>query len=86
MRDSSASTSPCRNWKTVWPICGGPSIWMSRELGVRIETSDGKQLSLVEVLDRLINSGVALHGRACISLAAVPLINLAVNLVLTRAR
>ena len=56
----------------------------SSDTGVMVlggETSD--DISLLEILDRVVSSGVVIHGSLVISLAGVDLIYLGLNVVLT---
>jgi len=46
-------------------------------------TAEREQISLCEVLDRVLNKGVVLHGDLTISVADVDLIYLTVRLLLT---
>ncbi len=43
----------------------------------------GDEVSLLEILDHVVNSGVVIHGTLVISLAGVDLIFLGLNVVLT---
>ena len=43
----------------------------------------GDEVSLLEILDHVLNSGVVIHGNIVISLAGVDLIYLGLNVVLT---
>jgi len=43
----------------------------------------GDEVSLLEILDHVVNSGVVIHGSIVISLAGVDLIYLGLNVVLT---
>jgi gas vesicle structural protein len=43
----------------------------------------GDEVSLLEILDHVLNSGVVIHGTLIISLAGVDLIYLGLNVVLT---
>jgi hypothetical protein len=55
-----------------------------RDSGVMIlggENND--EVSLLEILDHVVNSGVVIHGSIVISLAGVDLIYLGLNVVLT---
>jgi hypothetical protein len=62
-------------------------LWGSmaeRDSGVMIlggENND--EVSLLEILDHVVNSGVVIHGSIVISLAGVDLIYLGLNVVLT---
>jgi hypothetical protein len=54
------------------------------ETGVTILGGEGgDEVSLLEILDHLVNSGVVIHGTLVISLAGVDLIFLGLNVVLT---
>lgn len=57
-----------------------------RELDVRIQTAEGHEVSLVELADRLINKGLAVHGQLAITLADVPLVNLTINVAVATPR
>ena len=49
-----------------------------------LETLGGEdEVSLLEILDHLLNSGVVIHGSLVISLAGVDLVYLGLNVVLT---
>jgi hypothetical protein len=43
----------------------------------------GEEVSLLEILDHVLNSGVVIHGSLVISLAGVDLVYLGLNVVLT---
>ena len=43
----------------------------------------GEDISLLEILDHVLNSGVVIHGSLVISLAGVDLVYLGLNVVLT---
>ncbi|ABF41409.1 gas vesicle protein GVPa [Candidatus Koribacter versatilis Ellin345] len=43
----------------------------------------GDEVSLLEILDHVLNSGVVIHGTIIISLAGVDLIYLGLNVILT---
>ncbi len=43
----------------------------------------GDEVSLLDILDHVLNSGVVIHGSLVISLAGVDLIYLGLNVVLT---
>jgi Gas vesicle protein len=43
----------------------------------------GDEVSLLEILDHVLNSGVVIHGTIVISLAGVDLVYLGLNVVLT---
>lgn len=54
------------------------------ETGVTILGGEGgDEVSLLEILDHVLNSGVVIHGTLVISLAGVDLIFLGLNVVLT---
>lgn len=54
------------------------------ETGVTILGGEGgDEVSLLEILDHVVNSGVVIHGTLVISLAGVDLIFLGLNVVLT---
>jgi hypothetical protein len=44
---------------------------------------DERELSLLDILDHVLNAGVVLHGSVVISLAGVDLVYLGLNVVLT---
>lgn len=44
---------------------------------------DESELSLLDILDHVLNAGVVLHGSVVISLAGVDLVYLGLNVVLT---
>lgn len=48
-----------------------------------LSTSGSKEVSLLEVLDHVVNKGVLIQGSIVISLAGVDLIYLGLNVVLT---
>jgi hypothetical protein len=49
-----------------------------------LETLGGEdEVSLLEILDHVLNSGVVIHGSLVISLAGVDLVYLGLNVVLT---
>ncbi len=43
----------------------------------------GDDVSLLEILDHVLNSGVVIHGNIVISLAGVDLVYLGLNVILT---
>ena len=43
----------------------------------------GDEVSLLEILDHVLNSGVVIHGNIVISLAGVDLVYLGLNVILT---
>ena len=45
--------------------------------------ADREEVSLLDILDHVLNSGVVIHGSLVISLAGVDLIYLGLNVVLT---
>ena len=47
------------------------------------EVLGGEEVSLLEILDHVLNSGVVIHGSLVISLAGVDLVYLGLNVVLT---
>lgn len=54
------------------------------ETGVVVFGGEGSdEVSLLEILDHVVNSGVVIHGSLVISLAGVDLIYLGLNVVLT---
>ena len=54
-----------------------------RENVAILSTSGSKEVSLLEVLDHVVNKGVLIQGSIVISLAGVDLIYLGLNVVLT---
>src|SRR5690349_19332177 len=50
---------------------------------VLLNTDTADELSLLEILDHVLNSGIVIHGSLVISLAGVDLVYLGVNAVLT---
>jgi gas vesicle structural protein len=54
-----------------------------RENVAILNTSGSKEVSLLEVLDHVVNKGVLIQGSIVISLAGVDLIYLGLNVVLT---
>ena len=52
---------------------------------VRVGSSadDGEEVSLLEILDNVLNSGVVIQGSIVLSLAGVDLVYLGLNVVLT---
>jgi gas vesicle structural protein len=44
---------------------------------------DNDEVSLLEILDNVLNSGVVIHGSIVISLAGVDLVYLGLNVILT---
>ncbi|HEX2328695.1 MAG TPA: gas vesicle protein [Candidatus Angelobacter sp.] len=50
---------------------------------ITIGGSSGDEVSLLEILDHVLNSGVVLHGSLVISLAGVDLVYLGLNVILT---
>ena len=44
---------------------------------------DGSELSLLDILDHVLNAGVVIHGSIVLSLAGVDLVYLGLNVVLT---
>jgi hypothetical protein len=48
-----------------------------------VEVLGGEEVSLLEILDHVLNSGVVIHGSLVISLAGVDLVYLGLNVVLT---
>ena len=48
-----------------------------------VEVLGGEEVSLLEILDHVLNSGVIIHGSLVISLAGVDLVYLGLNVVLT---
>ncbi len=56
-----------------------PNNFESVELGVAAED----EVSLLEIVDHVLNAGVVIHGSLVISLAGVDLVYLGLNVVLT---
>jgi len=50
---------------------------------VTLAGSTESDVSLVEILDHVLNAGVVIHGSVVISLAGVDLVYLGVNVILT---
>ncbi|HZU32023.1 MAG TPA: gas vesicle protein [Candidatus Angelobacter sp.] len=50
---------------------------------VELAGSGEDEVSLLEILDHVLNSGVVIHGSLVISLAGVDLVYLGLNVVLT---
>ena len=50
---------------------------------IYVGTEDQPDISLLEILDHVLNSGVVIHGSIVISLAGVDLVYLGLNVVLT---
>ena len=50
---------------------------------VLLERTGEDEVSLLEILDHVLNSGVVIHGSLVISLAGVDLVYLGLNVVLT---
>ena len=48
-----------------------------------VEPDDDTEISLLEILDHVLNSGAVIHGSIVISLAGVDLVYLGLNVVLT---
>jgi len=44
---------------------------------------EGDEISLLEILDHVLNSGVVIHGSIVISLAGVDLVYVGLNVILT---
>ena len=44
---------------------------------------EGSEVSLLEILDHVLNSGVVIHGSLVISLAGVDLVYVGLNVILT---
>ena len=49
----------------------------------QIDTAPGDEISLLDILDNVLTSGVVIHGSIVISLAGVDLVYLGLNAVLT---
>ena len=47
------------------------------------DTNDGDQLSLVDILDHVLNQGVIVRGNLVISLAGVDLVYIGLDVILT---
>jgi gas vesicle structural protein len=47
------------------------------------ETDSGQEVSLLEILDNVLNSGVVIQGSIVLSLAGVDLVYVGLNVVLT---
>jgi len=57
---------------------------MSADLDTRTLSLDGDaEISLLDILDHVLNSGVVIHGSLVISLAGVDLVYVGLNVVLT---
>ena len=56
-----------------------PTDFQSVEMGATSED----EVSLLEILDHVLNAGVVIHGSLVISLAGVDLVYLGLNVVLT---
>ncbi len=50
---------------------------------IYVGTGDEAEISLLDILDHVLNSGVVIHGSIVISLAGVDLVYLGLNVVLT---
>lgn len=50
---------------------------------VEMTGTGGEEVSLLEILDHVLNAGVVIHGSLVISLAGVDLVYLGLNVVLT---
>jgi len=50
---------------------------------VELIGSGGEEVSLLDILDHVLNAGVVIHGSLVISLAGVDLVYLGLNVVLT---
>ena len=50
---------------------------------VILDESGADEVSLLEILDHVLNAGVVIHGSVVISLAGVDLVYLGLNVVLT---
>jgi gas vesicle structural protein len=50
---------------------------------VELITAGGEEVSLLDILDHVLNAGVIVHGSLVISLAGVDLVYLGLNVVLT---
>ncbi len=50
---------------------------------IYVGTGDQADISLLDILDHVLNSGVVIHGSIVISLAGVDLVYLGLNVVLT---
>jgi len=57
---------------------------MSSQLGIMdLGSGEHGEVSLLEILDHVLNSGVVLHGSLVISLAGVNLIYVGLNVIIT---
>jgi hypothetical protein len=54
--------------------------------GVRSSVPEGSQISLVDLLDRLLGTGVVLAGDVLISLAGVDLVQVRLHALITTVR
>jgi hypothetical protein len=54
---------------------------MSAKSAVTLVTEGDNQLSLLDILDHVLNSGVVVHGSLVISLAGVDLVYVGLNVV-----
>jgi Gas vesicle protein len=50
---------------------------------VELITAGGEEVSLLDILDHVLNAGVIVHGSLVISLAGVDLVYVGLNVVLT---
>ena len=50
---------------------------------IYVGTGDQADISLLDILDHVLNSGVVIHGSIVISIAGVDLVYLGLNVVLT---
>jgi len=57
-----------------------------RATAVGLTTSGAAQVSLVDILDRLLGTGVVLAGDVTISLAGVDLVDIRLNALITSVR
>jgi hypothetical protein len=53
------------------------------EIDDNASVSGGTEISLLDILDHVLNSGVVIHGSLVISLAGVDLVYLGLNVILT---
>ena len=56
---------------------------MMAENNLLAGVAGGDEISLLDILDHVLNAGVVIHGSVVISLAGVDLIYLGLNVVLT---
>ena len=56
------------------------------DVGTGLQPAGAAQLSLVDILDRLLGTGVVLAGDVTISLAGVDLVDIRLNALITSVR